>query len=154
MPQNNLSVGLTESASCFFACYVPSGNVIPFIGYSASGPLLTRQNEFSVFHVRLAGFWCEVYKTSFFINTNLSLELWCIDKRKGIDKCNKANIKSATPLKPKSIIRPLIAILPSYKWLSCSFSLLCTPSCAPLHLAIARYAFDEALPIWYTYKRK
>ena len=32
------------------------------------------------------------------------------------------------------------------QWLSCSFSLLCAPSCAPPHLAIARYAIDEALP--------
>ena len=46
--------------------------------------------------------------------------------------------------KPESVMRPPIDILPSYKWLFCSFSLLCAPSCAPLHLAIARYAFDES----------
>ena len=45
---------------------------------------------------------------------------------------------------PQSVIIPPIAILPFYKWLFCSFPLLCAPSCAPLHLAIARYAFDES----------
>ena len=33
------------------------------------------------------------------------------------------------------------------QWLSCSFSLLCAPSCAQFHLAIACYAFNESCPI-------